>query len=133
MTTDTKTNAYIEETGESAYAVNITVSGHALKVDQPVAGGGENLGPSPYGMLLAALGECMAMTVRWYSIQQEWPLQKVEVTLTHEKVDEMDVFEKTIIIHGVQLTDNQRQKLMDVSAKCLVQRTLESDIVIRTL
>ncbi len=124
--------AHVEETGESAYAVSIAVSGHALKGDEPVAFGGGNLGPAPYDLLLAALGECTAMTVRWYAIQQKWPLEKVEVKLTHQKIDKVDTFEKQVMLHGDRLTPEQRQKLVDVAAKCPVQRTLQSDVVIHT-
>jgi len=84
-------------------------------------------------MLLAALGECTAMTVRWYAIQQKWPLEKVEVTLTHQKVEKVDKFEKKITIHGDELTDEQREKLIDIAAKCPVQRTLEGKVEIRTV
>lgn len=133
MSNEAKLNATVAETGESLYAVNIIVSGHMLKGDEPVASGGGNLGPAPYDMLLAALGECTAMTVRWYAKQQNWPLEKVEVNLTYQKIDKVDVFEKEVIVHGDALTPDQRKKLVDVAAKCPVQRTLESDVVIRTL
>jgi putative redox protein len=125
--------ALVEETGESAYAITISVSGHTLKGDEPISFGGGNLGPAPYDMLLAALGECTAMTVRWYALQQKWPLEKVEVKLTHQKIDKVDTFEKQVIVHGDKLTPEQRKKLVDIAAKCPVQRTLESDVVIRTL
>lgn len=139
-----KITAHVTETGESAYAVSISVSGHTLKGDEPVEFGGGNLGAAPYDMLLAALGECTAMTVRWYALQQKWPLTKVEVKLSHQKLDaadlpeatgktgKIDLFEKEIIVHGDELTDEQRKKLVDIAAKCPVQRTLQSDLVIRT-
>ena len=133
MSNEAKLSATVAETGESLYAVNINVSGHTLKGDEPLASGGGNLGPAPYDMLLAALGECTAMTVRWYAKQQNWPLEKVEVNLTYQKLDKVDVFEKEVIVHGDALTPDQRKKLVDVAAKCPIQRTLESDIVIRTL
>ena len=132
MSTEKKLSAYITETGESLYAVNITVSGHTLIGDEPVAMGGGNLGPAPYDMLLAALGECTAMSVRWYAKRQNWPLEKVEVNLTHQKLDKVDVFEKEVIVHGKDLTAEQHEKLIDVAAKCPVQRTLESQVVINT-
>jgi putative redox protein len=125
--------AHVEETGESVYAVSITVSGHNIKGDEPISFGGGNLGPAPYDLLLAALGECTAMTVRWYAKQQNLPLTKVEVKLSHRKIDKVDTFEKQIIVYGDALTDEQRKKLVDVAAKCPVQRTLQSDVVIRTL
>lgn len=125
MVDDLTRTAYISETGESAYAVDIEVSGFHLKGDEPVASGGGGLGPAPYDTLLAALGECTAMTVRWYAIRQQWPLEKVEVTLTHHKENKQDIFTKDIKIYGDKLTAEQHQKLIDVAAKCPVQRTLE--------
>lgn len=133
MSNEAKLSAYVTETGESLFAVDIQVSGHTIKGDEPVDAGGANLGPSPYDLLLAALGECTAMTVRWYAKQQNWPLEKVEVKLTYEKLDKVDVFEKKVIVHRNALTPEQRKKLVDVAAKCPVQRTLESNIVISTL
>jgi putative redox protein len=132
MSNEKNLSAYVTETGESLYAVNITVSGHTLIGDEPVAMGGGNLGPAPYDMLLAALGECTAMSVRWYAKRQNWPLEKVEVNLTHQKLDKVDVFEKEVIVHGKDLTPEQHEKLIDVAAKCPVQRTLESQVVINT-
>lgn len=78
-------SAKLAETGESVYAVDIEVSGYHLKGDEPASAGGGNLGPAPYDTLLVALGECAAMTVRWYALQQKWLLEKVEVHLTHHK------------------------------------------------
>ena len=132
MSNGEKLSAYVTETGESIFAVDIKVSGHSIKGDEPVDAGGKNLGPSPYDLLLAALGECTAMTVRWYAKQQNWPLEKVEVKLTYQKLDKVDVFKKEVIVHGAALTPEQHKKLVDVAAKCPVQRTLESNIVIRT-
>jgi putative redox protein len=133
------TTAHIVETGESAFAVSIDVSGHHLIGDEPVEQGGEDLGPAPYDLLLAALGECTAMTVRWYARQQNWPLERVEVTLTHAKGTvegksaKTDHFAKTIRVIGQDLSDEQREKLIAVAARCPVQRTLEGTPVITTV
>lgn len=133
------TTAHIVETGESAFAVKIDVSGHHLIGDEPVAQGGGDLGPAPYDLLLAALGECTAMTVRWYARQQNWPLERVEVDLTHAKGGiegssaKTDHFTKTIRIIGQDLSDEQREKLITVAARCPVQRTLEGTPDITTI
>ncbi len=137
-------SAYIQETGESVFSVDIELSGHHVKGDEPTSAGGKGLGPSPYELLLAALGECTAMTVRWYAQHQKWPLEKVEVRMTHSKREvagnsqiegkagKIDVFTKEILLHGPQLTEVQRDKLLDVAGKCPVQRTLMGNPVIRT-
>lgn len=133
MASKDKTTAHITETDKSDYAVSIEVNGYTLDGDEPKSFGGGGTAPAPYDLLLASLGECTAMTVRWYAIQQKWPLDKVEVSLTHEKIDKTDHFEKTITITGDKLTEEQRQKLVTIAAKCPIQRTLEGKVEIRTV
>lgn len=133
-----QTRARVTETGDSRFSVAIEVSGHRLTGDEPEAAGGRNLGPAPYDLLTAALGECTAMTVRWYAEQQKWPLDHVEVTLTHGKGGEgaasprQDMFTKTIRLTGAELTPEQRARLIEVAAQCPVRRTLEGTPLIRT-
>jgi putative redox protein len=137
--TDDITHAHIAETGASPYAVSIEVSGHRFTGDEPESSGGAGLGPAPYDTLLAALGECTAMTVRWYALRQGWKLEKVEVRLTHQKqalaagsAAKTDVFTKELTLHGPELTEEQRRKLIEIAGKCPVQRTLEGTPVIRS-
>lgn len=126
------TQAHVVETKESDFSVAINVSGFSIKGDEPIDAGGGNLGPAPYDLLLAALGECTAMTIRWYALQQKWPLDKAEVTLTHQKENKVDIFTKHITLHGDTLTPEQRTKLIEIAAKCPVQRTLEGTPHIKT-
>lgn len=133
------TEAHIAETGESAFSVVIEVSGHRLTGDEPRDAGGENLGPSPYDLLTASLGECTAMTIRWYARQKSWPLQRVEVKVTHRKEKRpgqsqpADIFTKAITLHAPLLDDSQRARLLEIAAKCPIQRTLEGVPVIETV
>lgn len=124
--------AHIVENGRSTFCVDIDVSGHAITGDEPVAGGGADMGPAPYDLLLAALGECTVMTVRWYAQREGWKLEKVEARLTHIKDGKTDKFVKHITLHGDELTPEQRAKLVEIAAKCPVQRTLEGTPVIET-
>lgn len=138
MATDIPTTVTVIENGKSPFAVDIAVSNHAILGDEPEGMGGKNLGPAPYDLLAAALAECTCMTVRWYARQQQWPLEKVEVVLTHKKQEKegqrgkTDVFTKRITIHGNGLSAEQKTKLIEVAGKCPVQRTLEGTPVIRT-
>lgn len=132
MADDKKIAAHIAETDESNYAVTIEVNGHRLTGDEPESFGGGNTGPAPYDYLLAALGECTAMTMRWYALKHDWPLEKTEVRLSYQKKEKLDTFQKEITLHGDKLSDEQRQKLIEVAAKCPVQRTLEGKVEITT-
>lgn len=133
-----RVSVHVSETGESVFAVRIESGKHVWGGDESVAMGGSDIGPAPYQMLAAALGECTAMTVRWYARRQGWPVEHVAVDVTHEKaaVDGhpglVDVFRKTLHVKGLALTDEQRARLEDVAAKCPVQRTLEGAPVIIT-
>lgn len=125
-------SAHITETGESNFAVDIHVSGHYIKGDEPLEAEGGNLGPAPYDLLTAALGECTAMTVRWYARQHAWPLDKVEVKMSHHKEGMQDIFKKEITLHGEQLSEEQRSRLIAIAAKCPVHKTITGSPQIET-
>jgi len=131
-------NAEVVETGISPFSVSMVVNDHRLSGDEPEARGGHNLAPSPFDYLLAALGECTAMTVRWYARQKGWPLEAVQVSLTYDKVaghasGRSDIYHKRVTITGDALSEDQRQKLIEVAGKCPVHRTLTSGVHIETV
>jgi putative redox protein len=63
--------------------------GHLLLADEPI-GVGDDLGPTPYDLLLASLGACTAMTLRLYAERNGWPLTQVSVELRHDRVHARD-------------------------------------------
>ncbi|WKL56231.1 OsmC family protein [Asticcacaulis sp. ZE23SCel15] len=128
------TKVRVYETHASTYSVAIEVGAHSLIGDEPADKGGLDLGPSPYDLLTSALGECTAMTVRWYARSQGWPVDQIEVRVVHEKRGRQDVFTKSVHITGDLLSDDQRVKLIEVASKCPVQRALlASDTAIETV
>ena len=127
------TTALIKETDDSLYSVSINVNGHQFIGDEPESFGSKDLGPAPYDLLTASLGECTAMTIRWYAIKKGWDVGTVTVEVTYEKRDEQNVFSKKVHIEGDNLSDEQRARLHDVAHKCPVQKTLLSNIAIETL
>jgi uncharacterized OsmC-like protein len=121
----------------------IHAGAHQLTADEPVADGGGDKGPSPYGLLLAALGSCTSMTMGLYARRKGWPLEEITVSLWHSKIyaldcaecetkeGKIDRIEREIHLTG-PLTDEQRAKLMHIADLCPVHRTLTSEINIRT-
>jgi len=127
--------------GISRLAQEILVGRHRLVADEPVAAGGSDLGPNPYDLLLAGLGACTSMTLRLYADLKKWPLQRVVVRLSHQKIHaadcadcetkegKIDLIERSIEVTG-QLDDGQRQRLLEIAEKCPVHRTLHAEIKI---
>jgi putative redox protein len=133
----------VTETGNCAFQQSVTMGAHHLIADEPVDVGGLDSGPSPYDLLLAALGACTAMTLRMYADRKGLPLDGVSVALRHAKIHaadcrtcetgrgQIDRIERLITLEGV-LEDNQRVKLLEIADKCPVHRTLTSEVDVRT-
>ncbi|MDQ3043628.1 MAG: OsmC family protein [Chloroflexota bacterium] len=110
-------------------------------MDEPLELGGDDTGPSPYEYLLAALGSCTVMTLPMYARRKDWPLEHVTVRLSHGRVHVPDCerpenpesrierINREIGLTG-DLDPIQREKLMEIAAKCPVHRTLAGGIEI---
>jgi uncharacterized OsmC-like protein len=127
----------------SGFAQEIQVGPHRLTADEPINVGGKETGPSPYDLLLAALGSCTSMTISLYARARKWPLESVTVNLRHSKIHaadcrdcetkegKIDRIERDIHLVG-KLDADQQKKLLEIADKCPVHRTLNSEIKIET-
>jgi len=79
-------------TGTGTFTQRITVGNHELLSDEPRPTG-DDAGPTPYDLLLGALGACTSMTVRMYAGRKDWPLDQVRVTLRHSRIHAEDCAE----------------------------------------
>jgi putative redox protein len=116
--------------------------GHVLITDEPVAAGGEDAGPDPYTLLLAALGSCISMTTMLYARRKGWPVECVTVRLRQKRIHGRDCQEceqKTdAFVHRIEravsfegaLTEEQLTRLHEIAHKCPVHKTLTSKIII---
>ena len=120
-------------------------AGHVFTTDEPIAAGGEDAGPDPYTLVLAALGSCISMTVMLYARRKQWPLESVTVRLRQNRVHSKDCQECLQQVEGYvhrieravsftgPLSDEQRARLQEIAHKCPVHKTLSSPIFITEL
>jgi putative redox protein len=140
----TRDSRIVTVQGDSdAFAQVISVGRHQFPADEPIADGGKDTGPSPYDLLLAALGSCTSMTVSMYARRKQWPLRTVTVRLRHSKIHAadcescetkdglLDHIDRDVELTG-PLTEEQRERLLVIANKCPVHRTLTSEIAIHT-
>ncbi|RME67049.1 MAG: OsmC family protein [Alphaproteobacteria bacterium] len=131
------------EQGTGKFAQYIEANGHVLAADEPRAQGGDDGGPSPYDLLLAALGACTAMTLRLYADHKKLPLTRTAVRLSHEKIHaadcadcedkdaRIDLIEREIELVG-ELDEKTRERLLQIADKCPVHRTLTGPVRIKS-
>ena len=120
----------------------IGAGAHTLIADEPREAGGSDAGPDPYSFLLAALGACTSMTLQLYARQKGIPLETVQVSLRNSRIHAKDCetceskegkieeIERYISLTG-PLTDEQKQRLLEIARRCPVHKTLTSEIVIK--
>jgi putative redox protein len=129
-------------TGDEGFTTEIRAGNHGLIADEPVKLGGNDFGPTPYDLLVAGLGACTSITLRMYADRKKWDLEEVVVHLQHAKIhaedcatcgpgNKLDTIYRGIELKG-NLTEEQRQRLLEIAEKCPVHRTLTSDIKIET-
>ncbi|MGD2132376.1 MAG: OsmC family protein [Maricaulaceae bacterium] len=135
--------ALVVETGDGLYQNRVSVDGHVFLADEPLEAGGMDTGPDPYDLLAASLGACKSMTMRMYAQRKSWPLTRAQVRVVHAKVfakdcedcetdhGSIDEFRVEIELTG-DLDDEQRARLIEISERCPVHRTLQGEIKIRT-
>jgi putative redox protein len=129
---------------DEEFTTTLTTGTHELLADEPESvEGGKDQGPDPYDYLLMSLGSCTLMTVKMYVNRKGWKLDDVYMELRHNKrhdedcqncenpKSKIDVIEKEVIVEG-DLSDEQLDKILDISKKCPVHRTLIGDIKIES-
>ena len=116
---------------------------HSIVADEPANIGAADLGMTPYELLLAGLGACTSMTLRMYAKRKGIPLEKVTVNLEHDRihaedcescenqVQKVDRIRRVVRLDG-DLTDTQRQRMLEISEMCPVHRTLMNQMQILT-
>ena len=119
----------ISDVDPNSLVQNIEVRGHKLLADEPKSfPGGNDKGLSPTDFLLSSLGSCTSMTLRLYARLKKLPLEKIIVKLDRKASGEII---REIELIG-NLTEEQRQRLFEISNKCPIHKALSNQIIINS-
>ena len=133
----------IARTEFPGFRTDIQAGPHHLVADEPGSVGGSELGPTPYDLLAAALATCTTMTLGMYARHKKLDLRSATVAVTHDKIHasdcddcesaagKVDEFRRVLTLEG-DLTEEQRQRMVEIADRCPVHRTLHGEVKVRT-
>lgn len=123
----------------------VQIGHHTLLADEPVELDGDDAGPRPTELLMAALATCTSMTLRIYARRKQWPLEQVDVDVTHDTIraeslpedqrknleGRIDRFHRAIRISG-PLDESQTARLLEIANKCPVHKMITRGVIVES-
>ena len=125
------------------FRTEVAAGNHHFFADEPLRAGGTDTGPTPYDLLSAALATCTTMTLKMYASLKKLDMASVTVNVRHGRVHaedcgdcestngKIDELQRDLILEG-NLTDEQRQRMLEIADRCPVHKTLHNEIKVRT-
>ncbi len=124
------TQVLVKNTDNEHYKQQVQAGKHSFVSDIPKDKGGDETGPDPHELLLAALGSCTSVTLQMYAKKKGWDLKNVSVDLTEEEVDDpanqgkkLTKITRAINVDG-NLTAEQVEGLKTIADKCPIHKLL---------
>ena len=116
------------EDGTLQHAVEMR--SHTLVADEPKDHGGDDAGPSPQELLAASLASCTAITMEMYAKRKGWELGDVAVHVDYEPAQRGSPTRfRMRVDFPKEVPEEQRERLMQIGAKCPVHRVLEGEVM----
>ena len=115
------------------YKQDITINDKFyLTADEPFDLGGDDAGATPTEFVFAGLGSCKAITLKMYAERKGWELKSVDVDISHQKINQQ--YQVAVRLHlAGNLTEEQKQRLLEIADKCPVHKLLKSEVAIETI
>jgi putative redox protein len=119
---------------DGAFKHTIEMGPHSITADEPEDSGGTDEGPSPQDLLAGSLASCTAITIEMYAKRKGWEIGEVTVDVDYEPAQRGSPtkFQMKVMLPK-ELPEDQRERLMQIAAKCPVHRTLEGEVMFEEL
>ena len=113
-----------------AFKHKIEMGHHWITADEPEEDGGNDEGPSPQDLLAGSLASCTAITIEMYAKRKGWEIGEVAVDVDYEPAQRGSPTKFSMkVMLPKELPEEQRERLMQIAAKCPVHRTLEGEVM----
>lgn len=115
---------------DGGFKHEIEIGEHDVIADEPEENGGTDTGPNPQELLAASLASCTAVTMEMYARRKGWDAGEVVVDVDYEPAQRGSPtrFSMTVKLPK-ELPEEQRERLLQIAAKCPVHRTLEGEVM----
>ena len=120
----------IARRGDGTLKHDVQMRSHTVVADEPKDEGGDDSGPSPQELLAASLASCTAITIEMYAKRKGWELGDVTVNVDYEPAQRGSPTRFRMVVDlPKELPEEQRERLMQIGAKCPVHRVLEGEVM----
>jgi putative redox protein len=122
--------ATAKRTNGDGFQHDLEIRTHHVTADEPEDSGGDDSGPSPQELLAASLASCTAITIEMYAKRKGWDIGELAVDVDYEPAQRGSPTKFEMVVKlPKELPEEQRERLMQIAAKCPVHRTLEGEVM----
>lgn len=119
-------------TGRTNYATAVQSGKHHFIADEPADHGGQDTGPTPSDLLLAALASCTSITLRMYAERKSWTIEAIHVAVTSTRAPDKTLSIERVLTFEGDLSDEQKNRLAEIAERTPVTLSLKTGVAIHT-
>jgi putative redox protein len=112
--------------GEEQYRVTHRNGRHQFFADEPAEKGGKDTAPTPDELLEAALASCTLVTLRMYTDHKQWNVGEITISVSLQREEGKSIITRVMKFEK-QVTDEQKQRLIQVAKACPVSKTISGN------
>ena len=111
--------------------VDAAIGAHVVRTDQPVANGGEDTAPAPFGLFLAAIGTCAGIYVAGFCQKRGLPTEGIRLRQRNHFDRETGALLRVEIDVEVPpaFPEKYREALVRVADQCAVKKAIQAQPV----
>ena len=119
-------------TGRTNYSTAVQSGKHRFIADEPVDSGGQDTGPTPSALLLAALASCTSITLRMYADRKSWSIEAIHVSVTSTRAPDKTLSVERVLSFDGALSEEQKTRLAEIAERTPVTLALKTGVAIHT-